>query len=194
MNNLLDIKTPAQGEASAVKSDFGLDNLGLSNLRMAYWNLPTEALYEEITFRREARIAHNGPIIVNTGKHTARSANDKFVVRNRPPKTTSGGANTTGRSTPTSSTICTTVCRGSCRDGTCSCRTAMPVPIRTTVCPSVSSPSTPGIATSRATCSSCRATNEELRQTRSGVHRHRRPLVQGHPADRQHRDEHVHRA
>jgi phosphoenolpyruvate carboxykinase (ATP) len=81
MNNLLDIKTPAQGEASAVRSDFGLDNLGLSNLRMAYWNLPTEALYEEITFRREARIAHNGPIIVNTGKHTARSANDKFVVR-----------------------------------------------------------------------------------------------------------------
>ncbi len=48
---------------------------------MAYWNLPTEALYEEITFRREARITRKGPIVVNTGKHTARSANDKFVVR-----------------------------------------------------------------------------------------------------------------
>ena len=81
MNNLLDIRTPAQGEATAVKSDYGLDAHGLSNLRMAYWNLPTEALYEEITFRREARIAQNGPIIVNTGKHTARSANDKFIVR-----------------------------------------------------------------------------------------------------------------
>jgi phosphoenolpyruvate carboxykinase (ATP) len=81
MNNLLDIKTPAQGEASALKSEFGLENHGLTNLRAVYWNLPTEALYEEITFRREARISRDGPIIVNTGKHTGRSANDKFVVR-----------------------------------------------------------------------------------------------------------------
>ena len=81
MNNILDIKTPAQGEAQAVKSDYGLDNHGISNLRMAYWNLPTEALYEEIAFRREARITHQGPIVAFTGKHTARSANDKFVVK-----------------------------------------------------------------------------------------------------------------
>ena len=81
MNNILDIKTPAQAEASALKSDYGLDNHGLSNLRMAYWNLPTEALYEEISFRREARISHLGAIVANTGKHTARSANDKFIVK-----------------------------------------------------------------------------------------------------------------
>jgi phosphoenolpyruvate carboxykinase (ATP) len=81
MNNILDIKTPAQSEASALKSDYGLDNHGLTNLRMAYWNLPTEALYEEIAFRKEARISHLGPIVANTGKHTARSANDKFVVK-----------------------------------------------------------------------------------------------------------------
>ncbi|MFH0989030.1 MAG: phosphoenolpyruvate carboxykinase (ATP) [bacterium] len=81
MNNILDIKTPAQGEASALKSDYGLDNHGITNLRLAYWNLPTEALYEEITFRKEARITNLGPIAANTGKHTARSANDKFVVK-----------------------------------------------------------------------------------------------------------------
>ena len=81
MNNILDIKTPAQGEAQARKSDYGLDNHGLSNLRMAYWNLPTEALYEEVAFRREARITQMGPVVANTGKHTARSAGDKFVVR-----------------------------------------------------------------------------------------------------------------
>jgi len=81
MINLLDIKTPAQAEAQALKSDFGLENHGFSNVRLAYWNLPTEALYEEITFRREARITRNGPIVAFTGKHTARSANDKFVVR-----------------------------------------------------------------------------------------------------------------
>jgi phosphoenolpyruvate carboxykinase (ATP) len=81
MNNLLDIRTPAQGEALALKSDYGLDNHGLTNLHLAYWNLPTEALYEEISFRREARITRMGPIVANTGKHTARSATDKFVVR-----------------------------------------------------------------------------------------------------------------
>jgi phosphoenolpyruvate carboxykinase (ATP) len=81
MNNLLNITTPAQAEASALKSDYGLDNHGLANLRVAYWNLPTEALYEEITFRKEAKIARQGPIVANTGKHTARSANDKFVVK-----------------------------------------------------------------------------------------------------------------
>ena len=81
MNNILDIKTPAQAQAAALKSDFGLENHGLSNLRLAYWNLPTEALYEEITFRNEARISHRGPIIANTGKHTGRSAGDKFVVK-----------------------------------------------------------------------------------------------------------------
>lgn len=81
MNNILDIKTPAQDQASALKSDYGLENHGIANLRMAYWNLPAEALYEEIAFRKEARISHLGPIVVNTGKHTARSANDKFIVK-----------------------------------------------------------------------------------------------------------------
>jgi phosphoenolpyruvate carboxykinase (ATP) len=81
MNNILDIKTPAQGEAAVLKSDYGLDNHGISNLRMAYWNMTSEALYEEITFRKEARISHLGPIVANTGKHTARSANDKFIVK-----------------------------------------------------------------------------------------------------------------
>lgn len=81
MNNILDIKTPAQAEATVLKSDYGLENHGLTNLRMAYWNLPTEALYEESTFRREARITRSGTLVANTGQHTARSANDKFVVR-----------------------------------------------------------------------------------------------------------------
>lgn len=81
MNNLLDIKTPAQGEAQSVRSDYGLANLGLANFRQVYWNLPSEALYEEIVFRNEARISQHGPIVASTGKHTARSANDKFVVR-----------------------------------------------------------------------------------------------------------------
>jgi phosphoenolpyruvate carboxykinase (ATP) len=81
MNNLLNIKTPAENEASAIKSDYGIDNIGLINLRKAYWNLPAETLYEEIIFRNEGRITQSGAMVVATGKHTARAANDKFIVR-----------------------------------------------------------------------------------------------------------------
>ena len=81
MNNLLNIKTPAQDQAKELISDFGLENHGLTNLRAVYWNLPSEALYEEIVFRSEGNISHLGPILVYTGKHTARAANDKFIVK-----------------------------------------------------------------------------------------------------------------
>jgi phosphoenolpyruvate carboxykinase (ATP) len=81
MNNMLGIKTPAESTSQALKSDFGLQHHGLGNLRLAYWNLPTEALYEEIIFRNEGKISHLGPVVVDTGKYTARAANDKFVTR-----------------------------------------------------------------------------------------------------------------
>jgi phosphoenolpyruvate carboxykinase (ATP) len=81
MNNLLNIKTPAQDQADARKSDYGLENHGLTNLNAVYWNLPIEALYEEIIFRREGHLTQLGPVVVSTGKHTARSATDKFIVR-----------------------------------------------------------------------------------------------------------------
>lgn len=80
MNNLLNIKTPAENQAEAIRSDFGLENHGLFGLRKVYWNLPTEALYEEVIFRNEAQIVFDGPIVVATGKHTARAANDKYIV------------------------------------------------------------------------------------------------------------------
>ncbi len=81
MNNLLNIKTPAESIAQARKADYNLSNHGISNLRLAYWNLTTEALYEEAVFRNEGAIVAGGPFVAFTGKHTARSANDKFVVR-----------------------------------------------------------------------------------------------------------------
>ncbi len=80
-NNLLNLKTPAEDQAAVLKADYGLANLGLSNLRKVYWNLPTEAVYEEVIFRGEAKISHQGPLIADTGKHTGRAAADKVVVR-----------------------------------------------------------------------------------------------------------------
>lgn len=81
MNNLLNIKTPAESIAQVRKADLNLSSIGVSNLRLAYWNLATEALYEEAVFRGEGVTSRGGPFIAHTGKHTARSANDKFVVR-----------------------------------------------------------------------------------------------------------------
>jgi phosphoenolpyruvate carboxykinase (ATP) len=81
MSNIYNIRTPSEKQASSNCGDYGLDNLGFTNLRKAYWNLPREALYEESIFRGEANISRMGPLIVNTGKYTARAAGDKFVVR-----------------------------------------------------------------------------------------------------------------
>ncbi len=77
----LEFKTPATDEAMDLASDFRLKNQGLTDLERVFWNLPESALYEEIIFRNEGKIVNNGPVLVNTGKHTARAATDKFVVR-----------------------------------------------------------------------------------------------------------------
>ncbi len=81
MNNLLNIKTPAESIAQTRKADYNLSNQGVGNLRLAYWNLTTESLVEEAVFRNEGALVAGGAFVANTGKHTARSANDKFVVR-----------------------------------------------------------------------------------------------------------------
>lgn len=81
MNNILNIKSPAEDQADELKCEYGIENHGLLNLRKVYWNLPTEALYEEAIFRSEGNISHQGPFVVSTGKHTARAANDKIIVQ-----------------------------------------------------------------------------------------------------------------
>ncbi len=81
MNNLFKIPTPAAAQAGVLKSDYGLENHGFSGTGLVYWNLPSEALVEEMLFRGEAKMSRHGPIVVTTGKHTGRAASDKFVVR-----------------------------------------------------------------------------------------------------------------
>lgn len=63
------------------RSQFGLDNHGLSGLGNVYWTLTTAALYEQALARGEGMLSSHGPLVVRTGQHTGRSANDKFVVR-----------------------------------------------------------------------------------------------------------------
>ena len=62
-------------------SAFGLDRHGFRNLKSVNWNLSAPVLYEMSVARGEGQVAKNGPLVVLTGQHTGRSANDKFVVR-----------------------------------------------------------------------------------------------------------------
>jgi len=57
-----------------------LADIGIKNLDSIYWNLPTSALIEMSVRRREAHLAHHGPLVVRTGFFTGRAANDKFIV------------------------------------------------------------------------------------------------------------------
>ncbi|MBW4437001.1 MAG: phosphoenolpyruvate carboxykinase [Pleurocapsa minor GSE-CHR-MK-17-07R] len=63
-----------------IKSKYGLENHGFSDLGQVYWNLSTPALYEHAIRNREGQVAHLGPLAVRTGNHTGRSPNDKFIV------------------------------------------------------------------------------------------------------------------
>ncbi len=61
-------------------SSFGLDNHGIHNVGTVHWNLSVPSLYEESIRRHESMLARGGPLVVRTGQHTGRSANDKFIV------------------------------------------------------------------------------------------------------------------
>ena len=58
-----------------------LEKSGIYNLGAIYRNLSAAQLYEDIIRRDEARLAHGGAVVVRTGKHTGRSPNDKYIVR-----------------------------------------------------------------------------------------------------------------
>ncbi len=72
--------TPCEDHAEDRKSSYGLEHLGLEGYRKAYWNLPAEGYYEESIYRDEGIIARHGPLLVKPGQHTARAADDKFIV------------------------------------------------------------------------------------------------------------------
>ena len=59
----------------------GLDAQGIATAAKLYWNLETAALVEHAIARGEGHLAADGPLVVATGRHTGRSAQDKFIVR-----------------------------------------------------------------------------------------------------------------
>lgn len=59
----------------------GLEAQGIATSAKIFWNLTTAPLVEHSLRRGEGLLAKDGPIVVNTGRHTGRSAQDKFTVR-----------------------------------------------------------------------------------------------------------------
>jgi len=63
------------------QSSYGLADQGIQTSAEVKWNLPTAPLVEEAVRNGEGLLAKDGPLVVATGKHTGRSAKDKFIVR-----------------------------------------------------------------------------------------------------------------
>jgi phosphoenolpyruvate carboxykinase (ATP) len=62
-------------------ANHGLDAQGIDTPAELHWNLTTAPLVEFAIQREEGLLAKDGPLVVKTGKHTGRSAQDKFTVR-----------------------------------------------------------------------------------------------------------------
>ena len=60
---------------------FTLADQGIKTGAEVHWNLGTAPLVEFAVRRGEGVLAKDGPLVVATGKHTGRSAKDKFIVR-----------------------------------------------------------------------------------------------------------------
>jgi len=58
-----------------------LSSQGIESSATIHANLGTAALVEHALANGEGRLAAGGPLVVETGKHTGRSAKDKFIVR-----------------------------------------------------------------------------------------------------------------
>ena len=59
----------------------GLEGHGLDPEGRVYWNPTTSLLYTHAIVRGDGQLAEGGALVVDTGRHTGRSAKDKFFVR-----------------------------------------------------------------------------------------------------------------
>jgi phosphoenolpyruvate carboxykinase (ATP) len=64
-----------------VRARVDLSVHGIHPTGEVWWNPTTPVLYQHAIERREARLSEGGAMVVDTGVHTGRSPQDKFIVR-----------------------------------------------------------------------------------------------------------------
>jgi len=64
-----------------VNPQFKLQDQGIKGVKTAHYNLNEASLMQRSIERGEANLGNGGVLLVETGKHTGRSAKDKFFVR-----------------------------------------------------------------------------------------------------------------
>lgn len=82
------------------QSRHGLGEQGIATAATLHWNLITAPLVEHAIRRGEGSLAAEGPLVVATGKHTGRSAKDKFIVRDAETETSVWWGKTNQAMTP----------------------------------------------------------------------------------------------
>ncbi|MEM6262843.1 MAG: phosphoenolpyruvate carboxykinase (ATP), partial [Bacteroidota bacterium] len=65
---------------TGIKSQNGLETIGLSNTLHQYWNLEPTVLTEHTLANDQGVLADSGALCVDTGEFTGRSPKDKFCV------------------------------------------------------------------------------------------------------------------
>ncbi len=66
---------------TAASLSYPLDRQGIATSATIFANLGTAPLVEHAVRNGEGLLSKDGPLVVETGKHTGRSAKDKFIVR-----------------------------------------------------------------------------------------------------------------
>ena len=97
-------------------------------------NLTAPALVAEALRRNEGRLSWDGALMVETGVHTGRSVQDKFVVDEPSVTHDVWWGKINQKLAPEKFAILKAACRPICKARTCSCRTCMPAPTRRTAC------------------------------------------------------------
>lgn len=79
---------------------FSLSDQSIKTNAEVAWNLGTARLVESALANGEGILAKDGPLVVATGKHTGRSASDKFIVRDAETENSVAWGNTNVGMTP----------------------------------------------------------------------------------------------
>ena len=84
----------------SVTPKFSLSDQAINTGAKVHWNIGTPQLVESALANNEGMLAKDGPLVVETGTHTGRSASDKFIVRDTKTENTVAWGKTNVSMTP----------------------------------------------------------------------------------------------